>query len=94
MDTITAKANSLGYDVIAICSYGSYNDDILYAEGEKSSINLADPSIFDGIIVTEDLFDIPGMGDELYEKLKNEAKCPVVYLRTGRGSKCNTYSLH
>lgn len=81
---ITEKANALGYDVMTICSYGSYNDDILYAEGEKASILLPDPSIFDGIIVAEDLFDIPGMGDELYEKLKAEAKCPVVYLRTKR----------
>lgn len=84
MDVITPKANALGYDVLAFCSFGSYNFDILYAEGEKASIYLADPSTFDGIIVTEDLFDVPGMGDELYEKLKMEAKCPVVYLRTQR----------
>ncbi|MDO4187419.1 MAG: GGDEF domain-containing protein [Lachnospiraceae bacterium] len=84
IQAITAKANALGYDVVAICSFGSYNYDILYAEGEKASINLADPSMFDGIIVTEDLFDNPGMEDELYEKLKKEAKCPVVYLRTHR----------
>lgn len=84
MQVITAKANAIGYDVVAICSYGSYNDDILYAEGEKASLNLPDPSVFDGIIVTEDLFDIPGMGDELYNKLKKEADCPVVYLRTYR----------
>lgn len=84
MKVITAKANALGYDVMAICSYGSYNDDILYAEGEKASIYLADPSTFDGIIVTEDLFDNPGMGDELYEILKRDATCPVVYLRTVR----------
>lgn len=84
MKAITKKANALGYDVIAICSFGSYNVDFLYAEGEKASIYLADPSTFDGIIVSEDLFDNPGMDDELYEKLKKEAKCPVVYLRSYR----------
>ena len=84
MNVISAKAKKLGYDVMVICSFGTYSFDMLYAEGEKACIRLADPSIFDGIIVTEDLFDNPGMGDELYEKLKKEAKCPVVYLRTQR----------
>ena len=83
-NSITARANSLGYDVVFICNYGSYNEDILYAEGEKSVINLPDCSTFDGIIVAEDVFDIDGMPDELYELLKKTAKCPVVYLRSTR----------
>lgn len=78
------RANSLGYDVVFICSYGSYNEDFLYAEGEKSCITLPDCSMFDGIIVTEDVFDIDGMPDELYEIIKKTAKCPVVYLRSTR----------
>lgn len=84
MNVISAKARMLGYDVMVICSFGTFSFDMLYAEGEKASIRLPEPSMFDGIIVTEDLFDNPGMGDELYEKLKKEAKCPVVYLRTSR----------
>lgn len=84
MRVITEKANALGYDVVAICSYGSYNDDILFAEGEKASVYLPDHSQFAGVIVTEDLFDVPGMGDELYAKLKRDARCPVVYLRHHR----------
>lgn len=83
-NAITTRANSLGYDVVFICNYGSYNEDILYAEGEKSCINLPDCSTFDGIIVTEDVFDIEGMPDELYELLKKTAHCPVVYLRSIR----------
>ena len=70
---LEAKAKELSYDIMAICSFGSYNFDLLYAEGEKATIKLIDPSSFDGIIVTEDLFDNPGMGDTLYEKLKKEA---------------------
>lgn len=81
---ISAKARKFGYDVMVFCSFGIYSFDMLYAEGERACIQLPDPSVFDGIIVTEDLFDNPGMGDELYEKLKIEAKCPVVYLRTAR----------
>ena len=55
---VAKRANSLGYDTVFICSYGSYNEDILYAEGEKSCIHLPDCSTFNGIIVTEDVFDI------------------------------------
>lgn len=84
MKVLLAKAEELNYDVMVFCSYGTYSFDMLYAEGEKAGINLADASSFDGIIVSEDLFDNPGMGDEFYEKLKREAKCPVVYLRTHR----------
>lgn len=81
---ITTRANALGYDVMIFCTYGSYNDDILYSEGERAGIYLPDYSSFDGIIVTEDVFDIEGMGDELYQNLRENANCPVVYLRTVR----------
>lgn len=84
MKTISAKAREFGYDIMVFCTFGTYSFDMLYAEGEKACVKLSEPSMFDGIIVTEDLFDNPGMGDELYEKLKKEAKCPVVYLRTYR----------
>ena len=81
---VVEQANRLDYDVVLICSYGSYNEDVLYAYGEKSCIYLPDCSTFDGIIVTEDVFDIQGMPDELYKILMETAKCPVVYLRTSR----------
>ena len=62
MKVLLAKAEELNYDVMVFCSYGTYSFDMLYAEGEKAGINLADASSFDGIIVSEDLFDNPGMG--------------------------------
>jgi len=82
--SVTERANSLGYDVLFFCSYGSYNEDILYAEGEKAIIYIPDCSLFEGIIITEDVLDIPGMGDELYAKLRETTTCPIVYLRTAR----------
>ena len=81
---IAARANELGYDMVAFCTYGSYNDDILFSEGEKACVYLPNYEEFSGIIVTEDVFDIEGMGDEVYAHLKQHAKCPVVYLRTKR----------
>lgn len=82
--SIMKRANALDYDVVFICNYGSYNEDILYAEGEKSVIHLPDCSVYDGIIVTEDVFDIDGMPDELYKVFQDTATCPIVYLRTCR----------
>ena len=35
---IAKKAEELGYDVIYICTYGNYTDDILYIEGEKCRV--------------------------------------------------------
>ncbi|MDO5154875.1 MAG: GGDEF domain-containing protein [Eubacteriales bacterium] len=84
MKLCSQYANQKGYGVISFCTYGSYNEDFLYAEGEKACISLPDMSGFDGVIVTEDVFNIPGMGDELYQVLKKDATCPVVYMRTKR----------
>lgn len=81
MKTVFAKAGSLGYSVFGFAVYGGYGDNVLYAEGEKTILQLPDISSFDGIIVAEDTFFIDGIEDELAQKLKAEAKCPVVYLR-------------
>lgn len=73
-----------GYDVFAICSYGGHEDNVLYAEGEKGNVCQTDLSVFDGIIVCEDSFDIESIEDELAEVLYRNATCPVVYLRRCR----------
>ena len=83
LKTIFAQANSLGYDVFVFSGYGSYDNNVLYAEGEKNLIKIPDLSTFDGIIVADDTFDIYGMEQELAEIIKETATCPVVYLRSG-----------
>lgn len=84
VNSVVNYANQNNYEVIVLSSYGSYNNDILYAEGEKAGIYLADFSRFDGLIVAEDVFDIPKMADKLYEQIRQTATCPVVYLRSTR----------
>ncbi len=84
LNAIVEKANGLKYDVMVFCTYGSFNDDFLYAEGEKRCITIPDLSLFDGVIVTEDVFNNPGLEDDLYDVLKKTAKCPVVYMRSVR----------
>ncbi len=79
---IIKSANKLGYDVVFICSYGAYNDDILYAEGEKACVNFPDFESFSGLIVFEDVFDNVGMPEALYANIKEKTTCPVVYVRS------------
>ena len=82
LNAIFKKAEELNYDVFVFASFGSYGDNVLYAEGEKGTIWLPDMDRLDGIIVAEDTFDIEGMGIELENLLREKAKCPVVYLRS------------
>lgn len=82
LNAISKRAKELDYDVFVFASFGSYGDNVLYAEGEKGTIWLPDITKLDGIIVAEDTFDIEGMGAELETLLREKAKCPVVYLRS------------
>lgn len=84
LKSIFKRAKELDYDVFVFCNFGSYGDNVLYAEGEKSVIRIPDLSRLDGIMVAEDTFDIDGMKSEINNLLKEHAKCPVVYLRDAK----------
>ncbi len=81
LQAIISKAKELNYDTFIFASYGLYSDDISYAQGEAGVIEIPNLALLDGIIVCEDTFDIPGMDVTLENRLKEEATCPVVYLR-------------
>lgn len=74
-------------DVFVFYNFGIY-DNILfqYSEGEKSIMRLPDYSTFDGIIVEESMFNIDGMGSELYDYLQKNATCPIVYIKSIKDS--------
>lgn len=84
LKSVFRRAKELNYDVFVFCNFGSYGDNVLYAEGEKSVIRIPDISKLDGIMVAEDTFDIDGMAAEIYRLVKEYAKCPVVYLRDSK----------
>ncbi len=84
LQAIFKEANELGYTVFCFANFGAYGDKVLYAEGERGIMYLPDLTQLDGIIVGEDTFDVPGMGNEIYLYLKKNADCPVVYLRMAR----------
>lgn len=82
LKAIFRKTKELNYDVFVFCNFGAYGNNVLYAEGEKSSIRIPDISRLDGIIVGEDTFDIDGMENELFILLRQQAECPVVLFET------------
>lgn len=82
LKAVMAKAKELNYDVFVFASYGLYGDDILYAKGEMGMVEVPDLTLLQGIIVCDDTFDIMDMDKVLERRLRKEAKCPVVYIRT------------
>lgn len=74
--SIFQRAGELNYDVFVFGCFGSYGDNLLYAEGERAVIYLPDVAVLDGIIVGEDTLDIKGMGEELERYIRKNAACP------------------
>lgn len=70
---------------ITLYLFGSFTTaggNVLHAEGEKSILQFAAFKQLDGIIIAGDTLDRFGMREELLEKIKAEADCPVVSLRS------------
>lgn len=79
---ISERAGEYGYDVYFFTMFGSYGDNILYAEGESKILSLPDYSKLDGVIMVPDSLYYPGGIDNLYKCL-NEISCPIVSIRDG-----------
>ncbi|MCH5273203.1 MAG: GGDEF domain-containing protein [Lachnospiraceae bacterium] len=77
---VSARAGEYGYDVYFFTMFGSYGDNILYAEGESKILSLPDYSKLDGVIIVPDSLYVPGGMDNLYKRL-NEVSCPIVSVR-------------
>ncbi|MBO4748055.1 MAG: GGDEF domain-containing protein [Clostridiales bacterium] len=75
-------------DVVVFASYGSYTSpygrNLLSEIGKKNIIHLPDYSSLDAIIAMPSTFDIAGMDEEFYAIVRENAKCPVICLQTGR----------
>lgn len=76
-----------GIDLFFYTSYGSYScpygRNLMSEIGKKNIIHLPDFSVFDAVIVLPNTFDIFGMDNELYRRLRREAKCPVFCIQSG-----------
>lgn len=73
-------------DVVLFASFGSYvgphGRNMFFEMGEKNIVHLPVFSEYDAVILTPDTFDIYGMDTEIATRLKAEANCPVVSLRS------------
>lgn len=78
---IRETAEELGYRLDVFTEFGSYGENFLHADGEKNIVNLPYLEDYDGVIIGLDTFDNVGMDDLLVNRLKKEAKCPVVSVR-------------
>ena len=79
---IAETAEGMGYRLDVFSDFGSYGENYLHADGEKTIINLPFLEDYIGIIIAADTFDVKGMYEELAEKVQSSANCPVVTLRS------------
>lgn len=79
---VAETAEDMGYRLDAFSDFGSYGENYLHADGEKAIINLPYLEDYQGIIIASDTFDVKGMYEELTDKIKGSANCPVVTLRS------------
>lgn len=74
-------AKELGYQVDVFTNFGVYGNNFMYAEGEKSIIQLPNLSDYAGVIMAADNFELTGFAETLYQRLDREFTGPVVSLR-------------
>ena len=75
------RAEELGYQVDVFTNFGVYGNNFMYAEGEKSIIQLPNLSEYAGVIAASDNFEISGFEEVLFERLEKEFSGPIVSLR-------------
>lgn len=79
--SIIKTAEKFGFSVEIFSEFGSFGDNHLYAEGEKTIINLPYLEDYAGVILALDSFHNDEMSEALVQKVKKEAKCPVISVR-------------
>lgn len=75
------RAKELGYNLAIFASHGLYGTNEKYHLGEMNIFNLPDYSELAGIVITLDTINKEKQREDIIERIKTEAKCPVVSLR-------------
>ncbi len=78
---LVVKALKNDVKLFIFANHGTYGTEMFYSQGEKSIIGIPDLSKFDGIICVTDTLEVEGMGEQLMEKIRMNATCPVVSVR-------------
>ena len=75
-----AKEHDVNVDVFS--NYGVFSKNYLHTVGEVNVKNIPDLSIYDGIMVAPDTLTVHGMFEELDSLIQQNAKCPILSIRT------------
>lgn len=78
------EAVANGYNLVVFSTFGEYDNNHDYVEGESNCLYIPNYDELDGIILCLDVFDIPGMVGKLIEQVKEKAHCPVISIRQKR----------
>lgn len=78
---ISKKADEYGFDVFYFSTFNSYDDNLLYLEGEQKVFTLPNYEQLDGIIVAPDTLYLHGSEQFLRERFE-ACKKPVISLRS------------
>lgn len=82
---IEKYAKAADYDVFVFVNFGVFDSSLTqYSEGEKAFYKLPNYDDFAGIVIYEGMMNIEGLEDELYEYLRKNATCPIIYLKSVR----------
>lgn len=77
---IISKAYSLRYDVLVFATFVKRCFHENYEYGEQNIFNLINFDKLDGVIVAGDTLQVRGLKEKLFPRLKNECRCPVVFV--------------
>lgn len=78
---VIQEASKLGVQCFVYTNNGAYGENVFFAYGEKSIMNVPYLEDYDGIVLAGDTFGVEGMYEDLTELIERKAKCPVVCLR-------------
>ena len=82
--TLADEAVANGYNLVVFSTFGEYDDNQEYINGESNLLSIPCYDKMAGIVLCLDVFDIPGMAEKLIEQVKQKASCPVISIRQKR----------
>lgn len=80
-NALKAESKAQGYQLDIFINFGAYGSNFLYAEGEKSIRFIPDISLYEGVIMASDTFELPGFDTVLSKYIRSFSDIPVVSLR-------------
>ena len=75
------EAKRFDYDIIIFTTVGYFASQNDYDSQELGMFAFAPIEELDGIIIAPDTYEIEGFREELFEEIRNRARCPVVTIR-------------